>query len=104
MTVCEFIKSDFLQFGIELSQHEMNALMIDNGIDINTEYDTKIAKKAIVGYIPKLLLRPDISEGGMSLKYNLQSIQSYYGILCAELGIENKLIERPKVKNRSNVW
>lgn len=104
MTICEFIKSDFSQFGIELSEHEMIALMIDNGIDINTEYNPTIAKKVIVGYIPKLLLRPDISEGGMSLKYNLQSIQSYYGLLCAELGVENKLIEKPKVKNRSNLW
>ena len=104
MTVSEYIVSEFSEFGVKLSDNTLNALLIDNGIDSNTEYDPTIAKKVIAGYIPKLLLKPQMSEGDFSIKYDRDSIISYYNVICGELGIENKLNPKPKIRNMSNRW
>jgi len=104
MTVAEYIVSDFAQFGIELSENDTNALLIDNGIDSNTDYEPTIAKKVIYSYIPKLLLKPQINEGGYSIKYDSQAIINYYQLLCSELGLKNKLNPAPKIRNRTNRW
>lgn len=104
MTVSEYIVSEFSEFGVKLSDNTLNSLLIDNGIDSNTEYSSVIAKKVITGYIPKLLLKPQVSEGDYSVKYDRDGIIAYYNILCGELGIENKLNPKPKIRNMSNRW
>ena len=104
MTVAEYIPSKFAEFGVTLSSNTLNALLIDNGIDTNTEYSSVIAKKVIAGYIPELLLKPQISEGDLSIKYDSNAIINYYNLLCTELGIENKLNPTPKIRNRTNRW
>ncbi len=102
MTVAEYIPSKFAEFGVTLSDNTLNALLIDNGIDSNTEYSPAVAKKVIAGYIPELLLKPQLSEGDLSIKYDSNAIINYYTMLCNELGIENKL--KPKVRNITNKW
>lgn len=104
MTIADYIIADFAQFGVELSQNEIDALLIDNNVSSGDLYDSKIAKKVIHSYIPKLLLKPQVSEGGYSVKYDSQAITNYYLLLCSELGLENKLNPTPKIRNRSNLW
>lgn len=46
----------------------------------------------------------NVSEGGYSVSWNLEAIKLYYNALCSELGLENVLLSRPKIRDKSNVW
>jgi hypothetical protein len=46
----------------------------------------------------------NISEGGYSISWNMEAAKLFYNSLCSELGLENVLVGRPKVRNRSNLW
>ena len=46
----------------------------------------------------------NVSEGGYSISWNMEAVKLYYAALCNELGKENVLVARPKVRNRSNIW
>jgi hypothetical protein len=46
----------------------------------------------------------NISEGGFSLSWNMDALKMWYNALCKELGKENILGGKPKVRNRSNSW
>lgn len=46
----------------------------------------------------------NVSEGGYSVSWNVEALKVYYNALCKELGKENVLFARPKIRNKSNVW
>ena len=104
MTSTEYIQAKLNQFGIELSSVELSALLIDNEIVETDDYNAKKAKTAIASIIPEILAKPQISEGGYSIKYDSNSVLAYYNLLCSELGFENKLTPQPKIRNLSNRW
>lgn len=104
MKTIDFIQAKLASFNVELSDLELKALLVDNGINELDDYETKAAKKALVGIIPEILLKPDITEGGFSIKWDKGAIEKYYGMLCKELGLKNQLIQQPKVVNKSYLW
>lgn len=104
-TVREFITAKLERFNIELSTAEMDALVVDQGLNLDAAYNSStatIAKKAILEIIPELLLSPDVREGGYSQSWDTEGIKAYYNMLCAELKVPNKLI--PKVTDKSYMW
>lgn len=104
MTIGEFIQAKLASFNVELSDFEMEALLVDNNLTLVSEYEPIAAKQVLLGVIPELLLKPDVSEGGFSMKFDKTAIEKYYALLCQELGVKNKLIQQPKVVNKSNLW
>ena len=46
----------------------------------------------------------NVSEGGYSVSWNIDAIKLFYNALCNELGKENVLVNRPKIRNRSYMW
>jgi hypothetical protein len=46
----------------------------------------------------------NVSEGGYSISWNMDAVKLFYAALCNELGVENVLVNRPKVRDRSNFW
>lgn len=46
----------------------------------------------------------NVSEGGYSISWNMDAVKLYYSALANELGVENVLVSRPKIRNRSNMW
>ncbi len=99
MTVKEYITQQFGTFGIQLSEAELVDLCNEKE---NEEYlsNKKATQIAIVEYIPVLLVRPNVSENGFSLSWDKKGLRDYYNLRCAELGIKNKLISKPKVRFR----
>lgn len=96
MTVREYILQVFSSFGIQLSEAELvdicNGKEDDNYLDLKKEVQI-----AVVKFIPNLLIRPNVSEGGVSLTYpQRESIKDYYYLKCSELGMVNRL--KPKAK------
>lgn len=104
MTTAQFIQAKLANFNVELSDIEMEALLVDNGLNNDSDYEPQAAKTTLLSIIPELLLKPDISEGGFSIKYDKAGIEKYYALLCQEIGVKNKLIPQPKVVNKSNLW
>ncbi|GAB3973826.1 hypothetical protein GCM10028806_28500 [Spirosoma terrae] len=106
-TVRGFIESKLAGFNIELSADELDVLLVDanvNGTDVYSAATALGAKKAIALAIPELFLKADVTEGGYSVKWDKAGITTYYGMLCDELGLPNKLVKTPSIQDRSNYW
>ena len=106
-TVQEFIQSKLSRFGILLTDTEITILLTDNdlvGTDLYSSDKRIVLLTAVAGVIPELLLKPDITEGGYSEKWNRDGILAYYSLLCKELGIDNLLIPNPTLTNISDRW
>ncbi|WP_262246961.1 DUF6706 family protein [Parapedobacter soli] len=107
MTLAEFIKKKLRKFKLQIEDDELTVRLDELGGDPDgglTPSSYIIAKRVIVSVIPELLLEPDISQGDFSKKHNMDGIIAYYGMLCDELGEENKLAPQPKVYDASNRW
>lgn len=108
-TVREYIDAKLNRFGLELEEVEMTILLDSVQATDNTKLDSTTlvqAKTAIVSIIPELLLLPSkVTEGGMSVERNTAGITAYYTGLCAELGLDNKLVTgQPVVRDASFLW
>ena len=106
-TVQEFIQSKLSRFGILLTDTELTILLADNdlvGTDLYSSDKRIVLLTAVAGVIPELLLKPDITEGGYSEKWNRDGIMAYYSMLCKELGIDDLLNPGPTLENISDRW
>lgn len=106
-TIKDIAKVKLERYGFDANDIEIDAFLIQAGIDGGTEYnviDSEISlKKILYTAIPELLLSPSVSEGGFSKKWDSQSVKAYYKLLCNELGYPDKL-GGPKIKDISNRW
>ena len=105
MIVREYIRKRFQSFGISVSEADLFDMSLSVGSltdEITSENVDKL-NKALVEFIPSLLLRPvSISEGGMSVSYDLKALKEYYSLQCKKYGIENALSS--SISDASNVW
>ena len=75
-----------------------------NGLNLSEDdIDIIILKGGLVSVILKGMTQ-NVSEGGYSISWNMDAVKLYYAALCNELGKENVLVSRPKIRNRSNIW
>jgi hypothetical protein len=106
-TIRGYISAKLERYHIDLSDAELDAILADNnlvGTDTYSSAASTSVKLAFVKCIPELLLQPDIAEGGFSRKFDKAAIMTYYSMLCKELGVEDQLNPKPKLKNASNRW
>lgn len=61
-------------------------------------------KVAIWKSMSAILPLANIGESGYSLSWNMDGLKMWYTALCTELGKENLLGGKPKIRNRSNYW
>ncbi|MFA6973999.1 MAG: DUF6706 family protein [Parcubacteria group bacterium] len=107
MTIKEYIVVKLATFGYSISDEEITALEAETGADTSATYtasDATVVQKALIGIIPSLLARPKVTEGGFSVDYNPSGLAQYYEMLCIDLGIENTLVPKPKIKDHSSRW
>lgn len=98
MTVLEYISSKLNSYGVKVNEADLLDMSLNGNITLSDEVDSTNIKQvdiAIAGFIPGLLLRPNVSEGGFSMTYNPESIKEYYGMICKKYGLNNNL--NPKV-------
>ena len=106
-TIRAYITAKLARYNIEIQADELDGEIVTQGLTPTSEFTAGAAtpaKRVLLSVIPGLLLQPDITEGGYSMKFDREGVRAFYGLLCAELGEENKLDRQPVVRDRSNAW
>lgn len=103
MTYKEWITKTVKRFGVQGEDVELilanQAALIPDPEEVA---DPKTAKTALVKEFASLIPLANVSEGGYSVTWNWEAIKMWYNTTCGELGITPA--NKPKVRNRSNVW
>src|SRR5690606_30270975 len=100
----EYLTITLGKFGV--SEQEIILIMIEQGIDPNElvtgKADALPLKKAMYEQLPLMLAgMQDVSEGGHSVKWNLEGIKLWYSSLARELGLPDNLVPKPVARGNS---
>ena len=103
MTYKEWITSTVKRFGVTAEDVE---LILTNQTELIPDAEATVepttAKRALVKEFASVIPLANVSEGGYSVSWNWEALKMWYDITCGELGITPA--NKPKVRNRSNVW
>src|SRR5688572_11079388 len=100
----EYLTTILGKFGV--SEQEIILILIEQDIDPNApvsgKADTAVLKRALYDQLPLMLAgMQDVSEGGYSIKWNLDGIKLWYSVLDKELGLPDNLIPKPTARGKS---
>ncbi|GAA0561577.1 DUF6706 family protein [Chitinophaga japonensis] len=100
MTNQEYLTAILGKFGV--TDQEIVIIMLEQNIDPNGTVtgssDIRSLKVAVYNQLPQMLAgMQDVSEGGYSIKWNLDGIKMWYSWLADELGLPDKLNTQPTV-------
>lgn len=96
--------------GLNVSSAEIDIILTKAGIVGTAECADKAAMRvcdmAVYDRMSVVLksMTQNVSEGGYSVSWNIDAVKAYYRALCNELGKDNVLFSRPRIRNKSNVW
>ncbi|MBC9913184.1 DUF6706 family protein [Chitinophaga varians] len=104
MTNKEYLNTILGKFGV--SPDEIDLIMLERGIvptgEVTGQADIIALKRAIYYQLPQLLAGvQDITEGGYSIKWNLDGIKIWYSALAKELGLPDDLFPKPTITGAS---
>lgn len=92
--------------GLNVSEDDIDIILVKGGLVADDTVDTRGCDVSVYNRMSVVLkgMLQNVSEGGYSISWNMEAVKMYYSALCNELGKENVLVARPKVRNRSNIW
>ena len=92
--------------GLNVSEDDIDVILLKSNLDGNTSVDVSACDNAVYSRMSVILkgAMQNVSEGGYSVSWNMEAVKLFYNALCNELGKENVLVGRPKIRNRSNLW
>jgi len=92
--------------GLDISDDDIKIILLKSGIDAGAEVDTLACDTAVWKRFSVVLRNAmrNLSQGGASISWNMDAVKLFYASLSSELGLENVLNPRPKIRNRSNFW
>ena len=92
--------------GLNLTSDDIEIIMLKGNIEAEANADVQSCDLAVYNRMSVILKGAcqNVSEGGYSISWNLEAVKMYYNSLCNELGKPNVLVNRPKIRNRSNIW
>lgn len=107
MTYKEYLTVVLGKFG--LSASEIGFILTEAGLNpdttVESSTDKVLLKTAMYNHIPAMIAGlSDVSEGGYSVKWNIEGIKAWYALLAAELGLTDKLNSSPVIRDKSNRW
>ena len=92
--------------GFNVSEDDIDIILLKAYLEAGAEADVRgcdIATYHRMSVVLKGAMQ-NVSEGGYSVSWNIEAVKLYYSALCNELGLENVLFARPKIRNKSNLW
>jgi hypothetical protein len=92
--------------GLNVTEDDIDIILVKSGLDGGADVDINGCDNAAYKRFSIILkgTLQNVTEGGFSVSWNMDAVKMYYNSLCNELGKENVLVGRPKIRNRSNVW
>lgn len=92
--------------GLDVSDDDIEVILLKAGIDPGASADFAACDLAVYNRFSVVLgaMTQNVSEGGYSISWNIEAVKLWYSALCRELGKENVLESKPKIRNRSNFW
>lgn len=96
--------------GLGVSSDDIDIMLLKAGIDgtatCSTTDEMKLCDEAVYARMSIVLKSTlqNVSEGGYSISWNVEAVKAYYSALCNELGKENVLFNRPRIRNKSHLW
>lgn len=107
MTYSEYLTVLLGKFGLNAS--DIGFILIEADLSPNktveSAEDKLLLKKAVHYNIPGMIAGlSNVSEGGYSVTWNIEGIKMWYSVLSKELGLEDMLSTKPKIRDRSNRW
>lgn len=92
--------------GLNLSEDDIDIIVLKGGLEAESDVDVRACDTAVYNRMSVILkgMTQNVSEGGYSISWNMDAVKLFYAALCNELGKENVLVSRPKIRNRSNIW
>lgn len=92
--------------GLNISADDIDIIMLKAGIDADADVSTTDCDNAVYKRMSVVLkgMTQNVTEGGYSVTWNMDAVKLFYTALCNELGKENVLFSRPKIRNKSNIW
>ncbi|WP_448104735.1 DUF6706 family protein [Pedobacter panaciterrae] len=94
MTIGNYIQAKLNRFHLSIENEELDVILSSDNVTSNTDYTpahNEVIKRALIAVIPELLIAPDWTQGGTSIKRNIEGVKLYYSILCKELGVPDLL-------------
>lgn len=106
MTTKEYLTATLSKF--QLSPSDIDLILINQSLDGDSEVNVLSVKTAIYNEFSALVPVMDVSEGTMSIKWNLTGLKVWYSLLAKELGKEDVLAsldaKDDNVNNASFFW
>lgn len=92
--------------GLNVSEDDIDIILLKSSINADSNADANACDKAVYNRMSVILkgTTQNVSEGGYSISWNMEAVKLFYKSLCSELGLENVLVGRPKIRDRSNIW
>lgn len=92
--------------GLNISEDDIDIILLKGGLEADGVVDITACDMSVYNRMSVVLkgMTQNVSEGGYSISWNMDAVKLFYNALCNELGKENVLVARPKIRNRSNIW
>lgn len=89
-----------------MAEDDIDIILLKSELDADADVDVRSCDMATYNRMSVLFkgVLQNVSEGGYSVSWNMDAVKLYYNALCSELGAENVLLARPKVRSRSHLW
>jgi hypothetical protein len=101
MTTRQYIKAVLSKF--EVGDTLIDLIVVENSLDPGSEVCVDESKRAICRSLGAWLpVHSSVSEGGVSMSWNLDAIKLYYSTLCKELGMDD--LTKPTIRDMSTIW
>ena len=92
--------------GLHVEDDDIDIILQKSGIDGEANADVRGCDVAVYKRMSVVLkgTTQNVSEGGYSVSWNMEGVKMFYSALCGELGLEDVLSGKAKVRNRSDFW
>ena len=101
MTTRQYLQIALSKF--EIGDSLIDLIVVENSLVPDSDVCVDETKRAIHRSLGTWLpVQSSVSEGGVSMTWNLDAIKLYYSSLCRELGLED--VTKPTIRDFSNIW
>lgn len=92
--------------GLGVSDDELTLILTNAGMSASASADADACDLVLYNHFSIVLRQTlaNISEGGMSVSWNMEAVKAYYKLLCDKTGQPDVLFSRPTIRDRSNLW